>query len=149
MADYPPVSFHFKVVLSATLGLADTSFQEVSGMGSEMDLEEVSEGGEHRYVHRLPKGVKHPKLVLKRGIGSITSPLVLWCKSVLEMGYLIPIVPMPVMVFLQNENRLPSRVWMFSNAYPVNWKVDPFNSTKNEVAIEEIELSYNSTMRVL
>lgn len=146
---YPPASFHFKVVLSATLGLADTSFQEVSGIGSEMELEEVVEGGENRYVHRLPKGVKHPKLVLKRGIGRISSPLVIWCKSVLELGYLAPVAPMPVLVFLQNEKRLPSRAWFFANAYPVNWKVDPFNSTKNEVAIEEIELSYNYTFRVI
>ena len=145
----PPVSFHFKVVLSATLGLTDTSFQEVSGIGSEMEVEEVVEGGENRYVHRLPKGVKHPKLVLKRGIGSLSSPLVVWCKSVLELGYITPIVPMPVLVFLLDKNRLPARGWSFANAYPVNWKVDPFNSTKNDLAIEEIELSYNYSLRVV
>ena len=147
--EYPPASFHFKVVFTASLGMTDTSFQEVSGIGSEMELEEVVEGGENRYVHRLPKGVKHPKLVLKRGVAKISSPLVLWCKSVLEAGYLIPVMPMPILVFLQNEKRIPARAWFFANAFPVNWKMDPFNSTKNEVAIEEIELSYNYTYRVI
>ena len=148
-SDYPPSAFHFKVVLSATLGLADTSFQEVSGIGSTIKLESIVEGGENRYVHNLPNGVEHPKLVLKRGVGRITSPLVIWCKTVMELGFLAPIIPMPVLVFLQNEKRLPSRVWFFANAYPVSWKVDAFNSTKNEVAIEEIELSYNYTFRVI
>ena len=136
--DYPPSAFHFKVVFSATAGMADTSFQEVSGIGSEIDTEEVVEGGENRYVHRLPKGVKHPKLVLKRGIAKGTSPLVIWCRSVLEADFIAPIVPMPILVFLLDENGAPARAWSFANAYPVNWEVDDFNSTKNEVAIEKI-----------
>ena len=32
-----------------------------------MEIETVVEGGENRFVHRLPKPVKHPNLVLKRG----------------------------------------------------------------------------------
>ena len=50
---YPPASFYFKVVLSATLGLRDTSFQEVSGIVSELSTEEYAEGGENRYKHNL------------------------------------------------------------------------------------------------
>lgn len=148
-AVYPPSAFHFKVVFSAFAGQSDTSFQEVSGIGSEIDLEEVVEGGENRYVHRLPKAVKHPKLVLKRGIAGLASPLVLWCKSVLESGLAVPIMPMPIMVYLLDEEHNPIRGWSFANAYPVNWEIDGFNSTKNEVAIEKIELSYNYANRLL
>lgn len=148
-SSYPPSAFYFKVVLSATGGMADTSFQEVSGIGSEVDLEEYVEGGENRYVHRLPKAVKHPKLVLKRGIAKMTSPLVIWCRSVFEGGFIAPIVPMPILVFLLNENKIPIRAWSFANAYPVNWEVEAFNSTKNEVAIEKIELSYNYSNRMI
>ena len=132
-----------------TMGMADTSFQEVSGIGSKIDVEEVVEGGENRYVHRLPKSIKHPNLVLKRGIAGITSPLVIWCKSVLEADYILPIMPMPVLVYLMNEHKIPIRVWSFANAYPINWEVESFNSTKNEVAIEKIELSYNYSNRII
>ena len=31
------------------------------------------EGGENRFVHRLPKPVKHPNLVLKRGLATTSS----------------------------------------------------------------------------
>lgn len=147
--DYPPSAFYFKVVFAATAGMTDTSFQDVSGIGSEIETEDVVEGGENRYVHRLPKSVKHPKLVLKRGIAKMTSPLVLWCRSVLEADFIAPIVPMPMMVFLLNENGTPVRAWSFANAYPVNWEVENLNSTKNEVAIEKIELSYNYSNRVI
>lgn len=151
MADdgYQPSAFYFKVAFAATAGMSDTSFQDVSGIGSEIETEPYVEGGENRYVHQLPKSVKHPKLVLKRGIAKATSPLVIWCRSVFEGDFAAPIVPMPVMVYLMNENKVPIRAWSFANAYPVNWEVENFNSTKNEVAIEKIELSYNYSNRVI
>lgn len=147
--DYPLPAFYFKVVFAATLGMSDTSFQEVSGIDSEIETEALVEGGENRYVHKLPKSVKHSNMVLKRGIAKITSPLVIWCRSVLEAGFIAPIVPMPISVFLMNENKIPVRAWSFANAYPVKWEVESFHSTKNEVAIEKIELSYNYSNRLI
>jgi phage tail-like protein len=149
MNEYPPSAFYFQVEFSSPYGKGDTSFQEVSGIGSEMETEEVVEGGENRYVHRLPKSVKHPKLVLKRGIATMNSPLVKWCKSVLEDGFIASIVPLTLLVFLMNEDKVPIRSWNFADVYPVKWEVDPFNSTKNEVAIEKIELSYTYSNRLV
>jgi len=146
--DYPLPAFYFKVTFAASSASDDTSFQEVSGIGSEMETEDLAEGGENRFSHRLPKSVKHPKLVLKRGIATMDSPLVTWCKEVLEGEFIAPVKPMVVDVSLMNEAGEPTRVWSFSNAYPVNWEVEGFNSTKNEIAIEKIELSYNYFDRV-
>jgi phage tail-like protein len=146
---YPPPAFYFKVIIGLAAGMSDTSFQEVTGIGSEIETEAVVEGGENRYVHHLPKGVTHPKMVLRRGIAKITSPLVIWCRSVLEADFATPIIPMPMMIFLLNENEIPIRAWYFDNAYPVNWEVESFESTKNEVAIEKIELRYNYSNRIL
>ncbi len=146
---YPLPAFYFKVVFAATLGMSDTSFQDVTGIASEVETESVVEGGENRYVHKLPKSVKHPNMVLKRGIAKKTSPLVIWCRSVMEAGFIKKIVPMPMVVYLMNENKMPVRAWSFANAYPVKWEVDSFNSTKNEVAIEKIELSYNYSNRII
>ena len=149
MSDYPPSAFYFKVEFSSPYGKGDASFQEVSGIGSEIETEDVIEGGENRYVYRLPKSVKHPKLVLKRGIATKNSPLVKWCKSVLEAGFIAPIETVLLRVFLLNEDKDPIRAWDFADVYPVKWEVDPFNSTKNEVAIEKIELSYTCSSRCI
>jgi phage tail-like protein len=145
---YPPSAFHFKLVFAKAPG-EDTSFQEVSGIGSEIDVQEVVEGGENRFIHRLPKGVKHPLLSLKRGITDIDSPLVKWCKAVLEGDFVKPIEAQEVKVYLLDENHSPLRGWSFANAYPVKWEIDSFNSTKNEVAIEAIDLSYNYSNRIV
>lgn len=148
-AEYPPAAFYFKVVFSLTGGLLDTSFQDVSGISMEKDTIDVEEGGENRFVHKLPRVSKHGNLVLKRGIARINSPLVLWCKAVIEGDFSDEILTMPLMVYLMNEYKLPIRAWVFDNAYPVKWEVDSFNSTKNEVVLETIELAYNTVNRII
>ena len=146
---YPPSAFYFKVAFALTLGMTDTSFQDVSGISSEIETESVVEGGENRFVHELPKGVKHPKLSLKRGIAPMTSPLIVWCRAVMETDLAAPIVPQLLMVYLMNEHKIPIRAWSFANAYPVNWEIEEFGSTKNEVAIEKIDLSYTFSNRII
>jgi phage tail-like protein len=143
---YPPPAFYFKLSFGGSPN-EDTSFQEVSGIGSEIDVQEVVEGGENRFVHRLPKGVKHPLLNLKRGITGTDSTLVKWCKSVLEGDFINPITTKNLDVFLLDAEGNPLRSWSFADAYPVKWEIDSFNSTKNEVAIEKIEISYTSSER--
>lgn len=141
-ADYPPVAFHFAVSFGTAARDADCSFREVSGIGPEIETETVVEGGENRYVYQLPKAAKHPRLVLKRGVARFESRLVTWCRNVLEGGLSQPVVPKLLHVALLGENGQPLRLWSFENAYPVKWEVEAFNSTKNEVALEKVELSY-------
>lgn len=144
--DYPLPAFYFKVTFSAK-GDEDAAFQEVSGIGSRIETESYAEGGENRFEYRLPKAVRHPRLVLKRGIAPYDSPLVEWCKSVLEDGFSKPIEPKLIHVMLLNEEGAAARMWSFADAYPVNWEVESFNATKNAVAIEKIELAYTTSRR--
>ena len=146
---YPPSAFYFKVEFGEPGETVDTSFQEVSGISSEVEVEPVTEGGENRFVHQLPKGVKHPNLELKRGIASDDSPLVKWCKDVMEEDFVKSIETKTVHVFLMNENKEAIRSWRFDSAYPVKWEVESFGSTKNEVAIEKIVLSYTYSTRIV
>lgn len=145
---YPLPAFYFKVVFTALQGNSDTSFQEVSGIGSEMETEPIVEGG-NQYSLLLPKALKHSNLVLKRGIAGVSSPLVKWCREVLETNFNSPIVPSLVNVYLLGEEGKPICAWAFTNAYPVKWNIESFSSTKNEVAIETIELCYLSSSRTL
>jgi len=147
MSDYPPPAFHFRVHFEGST--QDTSFQEVSGIVARLETESFEEGGENRFTHQLPKGTAHDNLVLKRGVATAMSPLVRWCREVLEGGLVAPITTRTVVVSLLDEHRVPLRTWSFARAFPVKWEVDAFNSTKNEVAIETIDLSYAYSNRVV
>jgi len=150
---YLAPAFYFRVDFIGSSGSldngspSDNSFLEVSGLSAEMETEPVVEGGENRFVHQLPKGVKFPKLSLKRGIAAKDSPLVIWCKKVLEGGFAELIETRQLSVRLLDRNGDPLRVWEIENAYPVKWEVEGFKSTKNELAIEKIELNYNFANR--
>jgi phage tail-like protein len=150
---YPPPAFYFTVMfdtVNARDDIADMAFSEVSGIGTEMELETVAEGGENRFSHQLPKRMKHGNLELKRGVALYISPLVQWCIATLEGEFTQPISPQTVYVLLNGaEDFEVLRAWKFNNAYPVKWSVDGFSSTKNEVAIEHIALAYSYSERVL
>lgn len=147
-ATYPLPAFYFRVKIVNLGPGSDTSFQEVRGIGPEIQTEDVVEGGENRFIHRLPKAVKNPLLELKRGIAPLKSPLVKWCRSTFESGLAVPLAPSVVDVSLLNAQGQPVRSWSFGNAFPVKWEIEDFKSTKNEVAIEKISLSYSYCSRV-
>lgn len=144
--EYPLSAFYFTVDVGGGNSI-DTSFQEVSGIGPELETEDLVEGGENNFVHHLPTTMKHPNLVLKRGIAKLESPLVTWCRDVLEGGLIKRIKPVLIHVSLLNEEANPIRKWSFANAYPVHWEFDSFNSTNGEVSIETIEMSYTFSRR--
>jgi phage tail-like protein len=139
---YPPVAFHFAVRFGDGRGGFDAAFQEVSGIAAQMELDSLVEGGENRFVHQLPKAMKAQRLVLKRGVATLESELVRWCRSVFDGGLALKIQPRVVHVELRNAKGQPMRQWSMANAWPVQWDTQPFGAQKNEVAIEKIELAY-------
>lgn len=151
MADeyYPPGAFYFSVqVLGSGTALSvltdiDASFQEVSGIQAEFGVEEVTEGGENRFVHRLPRPAKYSNLVLKRGVVTQASFLALWVGQTIGSSLSLPIVPQNLLVSLLGEEGLPKIVWLFVNAYPLKWEVAALNSEDNKVLTESMEFAYN------
>jgi phage tail-like protein len=145
---FPAVAFHFGVWVDGISGgsakgaTADASFQEVSGIKVEFAHDDVVEGGENRFVHRLPKPATQQNLVLKRGVVVETSRLAQWVSDTLGSTFAKPIVPRTVLVMLRNEKFQPLITWAFINAYPVRWDVSPLDSLDSKVLTETIELSY-------
>lgn len=148
-SSYLPVSFSFAVCFSDIASGVDCAFQEVSGLSQSMETEDVQSGGENRFMFKLPKGVQQDKLVLKRGVADKLSPLLRWCKATLDGGMSERITPMDISVYLLDGDGNKIRGWTCHAAYPVRWGVDDFHATKNEVAIETIELAYLNCTREL
>ncbi len=144
--NYPPTAFYFK----AEFGLDgvqnnNSSFQEVSGLSSESDLVEYREGGENRFVHKLPRSAKYSNLVLKRGI--ISDPTIIrWINQIFS-DFSEPIKPTDITITLLNEENDPVMRWKLSNAWPVKIEVAELKAQSNEIVIESIELAYRTITR--
>lgn len=137
-------AFHFKVEFQLGEPIADNRFQEVSGLGAEISVEEVREGGLNQYAHKLPSGAKYGNLVLKRGF--ITGSAVTdWCRNAVEN---FDFVPIDVGVSLLNEEHEPLAVWQFLGAWPVKWSASDFKSQENALVVESLELAYRMFRRV-
>ncbi len=134
---YPPLGFHFKVEFSNIKG--EFQFQSVSGLNVELETEQIAEGGENRFKHKLPVRTKYPNLVLKRGV-LVNSELIRWCRSAVES---FEITPADMTISLLNEEHEPLITWNVVHAWPVKWSVADLNAEENKVAIETIELAYN------
>ncbi len=137
---YPPTSFSFVVNgLSSQEGI-DSKFQSVSGLSTEIETEEYSEGGENRFKHQLPNKAKYSNLVLKRGV-IVSSDFISWCRNSMEN---FEFETRDLVITLQGgeESSASSMVWNVVGAYPVKWEVSEFNAEENKLAIETIELKY-------
>lgn len=149
---YPPRAFYFSVtVLGAGAGSpspsADASFQEVAGMQAKMEVENVIEGGENRFAHRLPRGVTYSDLVLKRGLVPNGSGLAEWVTKTLGGGLAAPIETKDLKVALLNDQGTPTLSWTVVRAYPLRWELAPLDAQDNKLLVETLELAYNYFFR--
>ena len=139
---YPPVAFYFTASVAGFSNSSDLAFQEISGVTVEMGTEEVAEGGENRFKHKLPQPIKYQNLVLKRGAVPKGSQIIDWCKQTLESDFAKPIQPKDITVSLLDSAGNALMTWNFKNAYPVKYSVNNFNSQENNIAVETIEFTY-------
>ncbi len=145
---YPVPGFRFVVVLgdgspSVRDFNYDASFQEVSGISVEIPTEDIQEGGENRFMYRLPLPTKYPNLVLKRGIVATISEFGNWINNTLDTGFAKPVELRNIVVMLLNDEDVPLLSWMFEKAYPVKKEVSGFASDKNQLLVEHMEFAYH------
>jgi phage tail-like protein len=134
---YPPLGYHFRVEFNHIKG--EFQFQSVSGLNVELETEQIPEGGENRFTHKLPVRTNYPNLVLKRGL-LVNSELIKWCRDALEE---YNIRPVDLTISLLNEEHEPLITWNVVHAWPVKWALADFNAEESKIAIETIELVYN------
>ena len=143
-----PVGFHFKVDFTGIETTQnDHQFQSVSGLSIDLETEEIAEGGENRFKHKIPVRTKFPNLVLKRGL-LMDSGVIDWCLDALEAFIFEPIDITVSLLEKDSEgtsesDAIPLQTWNIVHAYPVKWNVSDFNAEDNKYVIETLELSYN------
>lgn len=137
---YPPVGFHFLVEFEGIGSQEkDHQFQSVAGLSVDIETEEIAEGGENRFKHKLPVKTKYPNLTLKRGI-LIDSAVIDWCRDAIEN---FSFKPVNLTIKLLNQEHQPLISWNVVHAYPVKWSVEDFNAEESKLVIENFELTYN------
>src|SRR3954453_16816938 len=127
----------FKFDVGPVNGKTVGTFRECTGLEVEWEVLEYAEGGENRFIHKLPGRAKHPNLVLKRGITSETA-LLDWffaCQDKTDRHDLT--------VSLCDNTGHVVRSWSFSGAWPVKWQGPTLNAGATTLATETLEIAYD------
>ena len=160
--DAGPSTSSFTVIIDNP-PLALATFQEVSGLSIEIEVEEFAEGGENTFLHQVPVRSKFPNLVLKRGM-SQDDYLYNWIQEASnwhldgpeEMNrrevtlVLWGSLPEPAVSMARTAGlpvRNPLRAWTFVDAFPVKWTAPNFSLSGDEFPIEELELAHSGFSR--
>lgn len=139
MFDYPFTGFHFLVVFEIFPQVPnDFRFTEVNGLTMDVNLDTYNEGGENRFVHRLPGRTRYSDLTLKRGM-TLVSGVTAWCLDAIEN---FNFQPTNMLISLLNEQHLPVSSWYVVNAIPIKYELAGFNAEQSQVVIESMTLRY-------
>lgn len=138
------MGFYFQVNVQDIQGKNEGSFQEVSGLNIKLGKEDIKEGGENRFIHRLPSRPQFENLVLKRGMVK-GSKLLDWIEDATQQFIF---EPKTVTIILMDADGTPLVTWQFSNAYPVSYQVSPFKAQEGAIVLETVELCYDYFQRL-
>ena len=146
----PDDNFYDQAVTAATFlfevdGVEIGRFMEIGGLEVSVETEDVQEGGQNSFVHKLPGRMTWPNITLKRGITQ-TDSLLKWLNE--SSGE----------QFAANGNKLDRstaaitligpagarlRAWDFDGAFPVKWTGPSFAASSSDMAVEELEITHH------
>lgn len=138
---WPLPRFHFSVQLGEDSAVG---FQEVEGLESQTQVIEYRHGNSRMFAPlKMPGLERVGNVTLKKGIFVHDSTLWDWYNEI-SMN---TISRRTVVISLLDETGKPTRVWTLENAWPTRLTGADLNSLGNEVAIESVEIAYE-TLRV-
>lgn len=123
--------------LSAAAGLLSGGFTEARGMEAGLEIETYLEGGVNDRVHRFPTRMSYPNIVLSRGVG-LGENLWLWHEE-FQKGQG---TRRDGLIILQDNLKIPIKIWSFTNGLPVKWSGPAFNALESTTAIETLEIAH-------
>ncbi len=119
-------------------GIPHAIFTELSGLQIETEVMDYAEGGNNRFIHRLPGRTKVSNITLKRGM-TRSNELLKWY---LDIAYGKKIERRHMSIVMYDTEGKELLRWNFVNAYPVKWVGPQFNASAKAAAIETLELAH-------
>lgn len=135
---WPLPKFYFSVKLG---GDESVSFQEVTGLESETKIIEYRHGNSKVfYPIKMPGLGRVGNVTLRKGIFVKDSKFFTWYSEI----KLNTIERRAVVISLLDEAGAPKMVWTLNNAWPTKVTGTDLKSEGNEVAVESIELAFET-----
>lgn len=135
----PYRNFNFRLEIK---GIQVGGFSDCSGFSSSTDPIEYREGGENKFVRKLPGLTKTTNIVLKWGLTD-SRDLYNWYRDVMN-GKIQRRDGSIIVVDLEGNDKVR---WNFFNAWPTKWDGPDFSAKGTDVAVETLELAVDNMER--
>jgi phage tail-like protein len=139
----PFIAFNFSVEIrvdGVAMQICDAAFSECDGLEMTMEVKTIREGGNNGQQIRLTGPLNLGQVTLKRGMTE-TFDLWKWMKLMLTKPETR--ADAEVVVFAPDGTTERAR-FILSRCVPIKLKAPPLNAKDGTVAIEELQLAYES-----
>lgn len=120
------------------------AFQEVKGLGADLEVMPYPEGGMNGYVHQLPVRHSWNRISLRRGL--LNDPgLWFWYRAGMmqSLG-----ARRDGAIMLLSEAGLPAMAWTFRAGLAVKWSGPELNAMQSAVAVEGLEIAHEGIEQI-
>lgn len=125
--------------------VAAGAFQEVTGLGAQLEVVSYPEGGRNDSVHQLPLRHSWNRITLKRGV---VRDRLLW--SWYQTGLADSLgARRDGAVIMLSTNGQPAMAWAFHGGLAAKWSGPDLHAEQNAVAIESMEIAHEGLTNVL
>ena len=136
---WPLLKFYFQV--DGLGGGVGNYFHEVSGLDTETQAIEYRHGNSKEFSPiKMPSLKKVGNVTLKKGVFAKDNKFWAWY-STIKMNTM---ARQTVIIKLLDETGAPTMTWTLTNAWPTKIQSTDLKADGNEVAIESIELAYET-----
>lgn len=130
----PAVALQFRVVID---GVDIGVFSACEGLSAEYEVEEIKEGGNNGFIHRLPGRVKYQNLKLTRAVDADSAKLGSWFSG-LSSG----VTTHTAHVTAYDGWKRALAQWSFAGVWPVKYTGPSFKASDTNTANEVLELAH-------
>jgi phage tail-like protein len=134
-----PVFCFFVQIPKLTADNGHMFFKSVSGLRYETEIVPVRAGGVNDTTFNLVGGTKWSPLVLKQGFTN-GSKLLEWRQGWLDGSAM---TRLDGSIIQLDTAMNPMAQWDFKQGWPSKWEMAEFDASKNELAIETLEIAHN------
>ena len=142
-AKRPYVVYHFGLTAKdqAGLQLGEAYFRSCTGLKSETEVVPIQEGGFNSAERKLIGRTKFPNIVLKRGFANGA-----WWSRRMNFAdgeHKISQFKFTIgMIHQYGPGGKIAQTWTFRNGWICKWEGPDYDASKNEIAIETIEIAH-------
>jgi phage tail-like protein len=135
----PIPSFKFHVEIE---GIVEGMFSECSGLKIKREVIQYKEGGVNHTIHQFPDRISYSNLKLTRGSGS--PELFNWFMQGAQDGK-VKYLNLSILLYGYTDQGLEIvQRWNLERAFPVSWIAPTLQAGSKTVAIEALEISFQS-----